>query len=501
MAIEGFKRKTQLSKIISEEDIASVHRATMEVLQETGVKIYHKNALKVFKKAGCKVDFDSKLVKFPIDLAEDSLSKCPSRFIVKSRNPANDLMVDLNNVIFVNFPGKDIIDLNTWESRVPIREEYIELIKVLDALSSVHFIVAYPYFGYKGIPEVMKEIEGSAIRLKYSSKVTEAIANNGVDRYIVKMAQATGSEIFLCPNSSSPLGGYTDQVDTCFLAAEYNLPCEIWSGALMGSSSPASVSGSIILSNAEIISYIILLQLLNPGAKVAAANFVLPQNMKSGEPAFGDVGISLFNATFCQVWQHYNIPTVASSTGVSNSKIIDFQLGYEKMMQCITAACEGANIIYLHSSIYDEMTAHPVQAILDDDIANMIGRFVKGVEVSKDSLAVDLINKVGPIPGQFLGTSHTRQWWRKEQYIPKSGNRMPYLEWINSGKKNNIDSAQEIMESIISEHKVEQLTPEQEKEVEEILKEARQHYRKKGLISDKEWQEYKEILKKENRLL
>ena len=478
LAIEGFTRKFPPLKILSDEQIEQIHRGTLNVLQETGVKIYHDEALQVLKKAGCQVDLADKLAKLPPALVEESLRKCPAGFRVKSRNPENDLVIGLDNTVFVNFPGRDIVELDTWQSRIPSRGELIDLITVLDALPTVHFVVAYPYFGYAGVPEVMKELEGTAVRLAHTSKVTETVANNGIDRFAVRMADAIGTDIFACPNASSPLTCYNDQTAGCLLAAEHDLPSEIWSGATIGSSAPASITGAVISSNAEIIPYIVLIQLLNPGARVAAANFTLPQNMRTGAPAFGDIGISLFNAAFTQVWRHYRIPTVASSTGVSNSKIIGFQLGYEKTMQNIIAALSGVSILYLHSSVYGEITAHPLQVILDDDIAQMIGRFIEGVEVSEDSLAIDLIKEVGPIPGHFLGTAHTRRWWRKDQYIPKSADRLTYPEWIKQGKRSSLEYAKPIMEGILSTHKVEPpLTASQEEEIEKILTQLRQ---KKG---------------------
>ena len=140
MALRGFTRRFSPFKILSDEQVEQIHHGTLDVLGEAGVKIYHDEALKVFKKAGCKVDIDSKLVKFPPSLVEESLRKCPSSFRIKSRNPAHDLVLGLDNVVFFNFPGRDIVDLETWESRTPTRKELIELITVLDALPTVHFL-------------------------------------------------------------------------------------------------------------------------------------------------------------------------------------------------------------------------------------------------------------------------------------------------------------------------------------------------------------------------
>jgi len=494
--LKGFKRNFKPLELVNEEQIEAIHQGTLNVLQETGVTIENDRALKVFKEAGCKVNFESKRVKFPPELVEESLRKAPASFHVKARNPEHDLDIGPDNILFFNFPGTDTIDLDTWEPRTPTEQEHIELIKVLDALPNVHFLNAYPYFGFSGgIPEVMKEIEGVALRMRNSTKVTVAIANNDIDMFTMKMAKAVGTEIFANPNTSSPLAHYTDQVNACFLAAENDLPSMIWDGATSGGTAPASTAGAVILSNAELIPYIVLLQLLRPGARVSVANLVLAQNMRNGSPAFGEIGVSLHNVVFNQVWRRYGVPTVCSSCGPTSSKRIDFQSGYQKMMPTLLSAISGSSVLQLYSSIYGEITAHPVQAILDDDISNMIGRFIEGVDVSDEALAVDLINEVGPIPGHYLSKAHTRKWWKEEQFEPVSADRLTYPEWLKNGKKSCIDYAKERMEEILSTHQVNPpLTNQQENDIESILEEARQYYRENGLITDEEWKAYQKRL-------
>ena len=500
MALRGFLRRIPMYKVLTDEQIQDLHQGVLDVLWESGAKIYHEKALKVFEKAGCKVDNDENLVKFPPNLVEESLRKCPSGFRVKSRNPKHDLIISPDHVVFFNFPGRDIVDLDTWESRTPTRQEHIDLVTVFDALPTVHFLNNYPYFGYEGIPEVMKEFEGAAIRLSYSTKITMEIANNDLDKFTFQIAQAIGTEIFANPNTSSPLACYTDQTEACFLAAEYGFPSMIWDGATMASTAPASIAGAVILATAELIPYIILLQELRPGSRVAVADLVLPQNMRTGSPLFGDVSVSLHLAAFNQLWQWYGIPTVASSSGVSNSKNIGFQLAYEKTIPSLMSALSGSSAVQLHSSVYGEISAHPVQAVLDDDVAGLIGRLLEGIDISEDSLAVDLINEVGPIPGHFLAKKHTRRWWNKEQYMTKSADKTTYPEWEKGGRKKEIDYAKERVEEIVSTHKVDPpLTDSQLEDMNKIMMEARKYYKDHGMITDKEWEMYKETLEKEGR--
>jgi len=222
------------------------------------------------------------------------------------------------------------------------------------------------------------------------------------------------------------------------------------------------------------------------------------QDMRTGSPAFGAIGNSLDEVVFNQMWRKYGVPTWSSSSAWTSSKQIDFQSGYEQAMGAIICGLSGASCILLQGGFTAELTAHPVKAILDDDIAGMVGRFLQGVEICDQTLAVEVINEVGPIPGFFLNRAHTRQWWKKEQFVPKVADRLPLAEWVKAGKKKAIDHARERMEEILSTHTPKPLPPEQEQAVEDILKDARQYYRRKGTISDEEWTLYQKDLNSPN---
>jgi trimethylamine--corrinoid protein Co-methyltransferase len=111
----------------------------------------------------------------------------------------------------------------------------------------------------------------------------------------------------------------------------------------------------------------------------------------------------------------------------------------------------------------------------------MIGRFLEGVEVTDETLAIDLIEKVGPIPGFFLSEAHTREWWKKEQFIPEASDQLTYPEWIAAGKKSALDYAKERVEEILTSYQ-HTLPADKEEELDRILADAREYYRRKGLI-------------------
>jgi trimethylamine--corrinoid protein Co-methyltransferase len=151
-------------------------------------------------------------------------------------------------------------------------------------------------------------------------------------------------------------------------------------------------------------------------------------------------------------------------------------------MSTLNAALSGANLIVLHGSVYGEYTYHPVCAVLDDDIATWVGRVIEGFEVNDETLALDLIDEVGPIPGSYLDKPHTRAWWRSQQFIPGSADRSTYPEWIRSGKKTALHLAGEKLGEILRSHRVEPLRKDADRALDEILKEAEEYYGEKGLL-------------------
>jgi trimethylamine--corrinoid protein Co-methyltransferase len=176
----------------------------------------------------------------------------------------------------------------------------------------------------------------------------------------------------------------------------------------------------------------------------------------------------------------YGIPVMNGGVGPSDSKSIDFQCGYEKASGILLSALSGANVINTVGGLTGELSYHPVQSVLDNDVCGMIGRFLQGVQIDNDTLAVDLINTVGPIPGFFLNQAHTRQWWKKEHFLPHAADTLPYPEWQRAGKKAALDYARARADELLAAYQ-DPLPPDKHAELDRILAEARQYYARKGV--------------------
>jgi len=491
MSLKGFTRKFKALELLTEEQLTALHKASLDVLETTGVRVEHQRALKLYEQNGCKVDYSNNRVRIPPSLVEESLRLAPSSYRVKARDPKNDLIMGGDTVYFQPFPGTDAIDHETWETHRPTRKENYECAVIMDALENAHFMTCYtPFYGWQGVPAVMSIIESDAARIRCSSKAFETASSYDSERFAIKLGQAVGAEAWGYMGGAAPLTWPDNAIEACYKLLEADLPLQIISGNTIGASGPVTIAGATVTNNAELMSGVVLAQLIRPGARLLMMDFCFPQNMRTGSPSFGGIEAYLHNVVFNQIWHHYGIPTKTPPPGPTDSKRIDYQNGTEKATGAILAALSGSNLLPLMGGVYGELSWDPIQAILDNDLAGIIGRLLEGVEVTDLTMALDLINEVGPIPGHYLSSAHTRQNWKKEFYIPRCSDRLTYPEWMASGKKSCLDYAKARMEEILATHKISPLTTEQEAGVEGVLKEAREHYRKIGQISEEEWSVY-----------
>ncbi len=479
MAREGVVTTGKQVALLKQQDVEQMHLAVLDVLEETGVRIEHEKALKLLASHGCRIDYDELRARFPRQLVCECLDQVPSDFTVKAPIPENDLIMGGDRLYFTHTSGMKSVDLSSFEPKVPTQAEYIEAVRVLDALDSIDMLGCYPYFGYEGISPEMAIPEGMLLHMKYSRKHQAVACSNDCELFTLQMAALAGHEVSATIGSSPPLTWGKDAVNAAFRIVESGFPISTVDGCMMGGTGPATPAGSVVTSSAEQMAMIVLVQLLNPGHRMLIGHFSAPLNMSTGSPAFGQIDASMNNMLFNQLWRNYNIPVSNGSPGYVNAKCIDYQAGYEKGMASLLAGMSGVNVLLLHFGVSGEITAHPLQAVLDDDIARMTARVLKGEEISEETIAVDVIKQVGPVPGHFLSQPHTLKWYRKTQCVPGSADRLTYQDWMQSGKKSALDYARERMEEILSRQQKVCISESMEEDLKRIVKEAEVYYSKR----------------------
>lgn len=480
---KGFKRNFEPIKILTESQVELIHTASLQVLDEVGFNYESDKALKLLEEHGCRVDYETKIAKIPPSLVEESIRKTPSSFYLRARDPEKGVRFGGNTLYFMNSAGARYTDVETGLVTIPTLEQNNIGVLVSDALETVHVFPSYtPYFEIEGVPPVMSCPVSCAQRHRFSTKPSRGAQPTDTFIWETQIAQACGAQIMGCVEGAAPLSLAEDPCNAAFYYLEADFPIYIASGSIMGGSHPVTIAGASVSHNAELLAIIVLLQCIQPGAGVIANNFVSAMNMQTGDLNFGTAAIALHQMAYNQIWhQFYKIPINNTGSAFSNSKKIDYQTAAEKLPLAMCSALSGANLIVLHGGVTAELAYNPILAVIDDDVANTIGRIVESFDVNDVMIGLDVIREVGS-SGTFLSSKDTRTYWKTEDYMPKIFDKSSYQEWLNTGKKTVLDIAKKRYEEILATHKPASLTAEQDKEIDRVLKEATDYYKKKGLI-------------------
>ncbi|UCH46069.1 MAG: trimethylamine methyltransferase family protein, partial [Nitrospiraceae bacterium] len=171
-------------------------------------------------------------------------------------------------------------------------------------------------------------------------------------------------------------------------------------------------------------------------------------DMKDLKYLSGAVEMGLMNAAASQLAGHYNLPIYATA-GMSDSKTLDAQAGYESAVTNLLVAMAGGNYIHDAAGLLEFcLTASLEKYVIDDEILGMTKRALKGIEITPDSLAFDVMKKIGP-GGHFVSSRHTRKFMRKEQFHPKISDRSTRKEWLSNGSPDTRAKAIQRVEEIL----------------------------------------------------
>lgn len=453
--------------ILTEDQVALIHRGALEVLEKIGIVFESQEALDILEDAGCRVDRTKRLVHFPGWLVEECMRRCPSSFGLKARNPERSLWLGHPKVHFMSCPGLFLHDLETGERRQAVLGDVGPLVRLLDALD--HIDLAFMPVGTvadRPEPVVFEHITAEVMR--NTEKVGIGANFHGSAKWIIEMCKVTDQQVRTAMSPTSPLTYRKDTIEGGLLFARAGFPQLICPGIFVGASGPVTLAGTLVQQTAEQLAGATLLQLAAPGVPIMFGSYAHLMDMRTGSPSIGSVEIGLIGAALAQMARFYGIPCQTSFPW-TDSKTLDQQAGYEKAMQLVLCGLAGCSMISNGGGLEAERLWSPVQAVIDNELNGMVGRVLNGIQVTDETLAIEVIEEVGPLPGDFLKTHHTRRLWKDEQFIPGLSDRQSYESWIRHGSKDVVARARELAKGLIETHEVPPLPEEQDRELDRII--------------------------------
>jgi len=459
-------RRGGFLKFLSPEQIYDIHVSTLDLLDHVGVQVESKEALKLLNDMGASVDLKTRRARIGPDLVSEAIKKTPSSFVLHARNPKRTLRIENDRVYFM--PGGLTTAVISLEGnrRPATLNDVADLTRLYDYLEYVD-VSAGGVFP-TDIPESSHHVHVYLTKLENTDKVTYYsyfARGRIVAQDLIKMASivAGGLEelrrkpsLMGWENPVSPLSHGEAQTEMVLEFARLGLPIHIGPAIQAGATGPVSLAGVLVQQNAEVLSGLVIAQAAaEPGRRPPIIYGAVPAlaDMRYGSVVYGAAEPALMNVASVQLARYYGL-VCRGNGGTSESKTTDAQAGYESGITLLMAALAGVNLLTNASggSLEPGVGATSYEkAVIDNDISGMVSRILQGITVSDETLATDVIGRVGP-GGHFLTQEHTRRLFEKEHFVPRLSDRRSPESWAKAGAKDIRVVARERANQILKEH-------------------------------------------------
>jgi trimethylamine--corrinoid protein Co-methyltransferase len=461
--------------ILTPEEIRRIHTASLDVIETTGIRFPSKRALDIWEAHGAQVDRNSSIVKVQGQIIEEALKSAPPTYNLAARNPEQDLPLDGNHVYLgTDGCGVEVLDIHSGKRRMSTWQDVADIARVGDALEEIAFhwvaVSAQDYPAKtRGLHELRAIWENST---KHAQ--TESIYNPWDAQAAVEMATAIagGKEalrerpvLSIMQCTAPPLGQDGGSVEAALIGAEAGLPVGFMTMAACLTTGPATMAGTLVVGNAEVISATALIQLAYPGAPVFYAAAQTASDLRTGAYTGGGPEDFLFGAAQNKLSDFYNIP-LSMGSFATGAKEPNWHAGVENSLSTFMASIVMSDMLLGVGLLHGSRIWSYAQMLMDCEIFSIIHKMMQGIVVDDETLAMDVIKNVGP-GGNFLSQKHTLKHMR-EIFLPQYMDRRPYNEWEQKGDDGR-DWALDKAKNILSNHQPEPLEPALSIELKKII--------------------------------
>ncbi|MEW6239373.1 MAG: trimethylamine methyltransferase family protein [Chloroflexota bacterium] len=457
--------------LLDEKQVRALADGTLEILSETGVHCPSAKCLNIYAEHGAQVDFEKRIVRLPADLVLASLKSAPRYYTMGARFLTHDIVLDGKTMYCATDGcGVETIDFVTRERRASRKEDVATMARVCDALSSISFY--WPIVSAADHPATapLHELDAS-FNNTVKHVQSETVMGEALGRYAVEMARViAGSDatmrkrppLSLLVCCIAPLGQDKEGMESALLFAEAGLPVGFMSMANVGSTGPATLAGTVVAGDAEIVSAMVLIQMAHPGAPVFHSFMPGVMHPRTGAYLSSTLEGSMLYPVGVEMAHHWGVPTLAGIFG-TDAMVPGWESAAEAASSLLLCALAGAETGSGLGLVESCTLLYPEAVVVDSDLYHRVRLEAAGLDTSREALALDVIREVGP-RGLFLKQRHTREHLRERKFSDLTA------QADGSGTmRDPVEAAREKVESIIRDHHPRPLEQSQQAELTRIL--------------------------------
>lgn len=451
--------------LLTQDQCEEIHLAVLEVLDRVGVNVFEDEALSLLQQAGARVD--GSRVHIPSWLVKKALSTVPCRVAISNRKSQRAMLLEKGRSYFGT--GSDTqftYDVEYGERRLAVKRDVASAARIADALPNIDFVMSLGIAS--DVPAENSYVhQFEAMVLNTTKPILYTAANQQDVEDILSIAELVAGDrkalaadpfLVLYAQPSTPLQHSREALEKLLLCAERRVPFQYISAVMLGGTAPVTMAGALVLVTAESLSGLVIHQLKSPGAPFISGGAAPQMDMQTSLCSYGAPELQLSCAAMAAMGRYYNLP-VFTTAGCSDAQSFDQQAGMEAGYSVLMQALAGSNLIHDLGYIGAGMTSSMEMLALCNETAGIVKYILRGVEISPETLALDVIERVGP-GGNFLAEEHTVEHFRTCLHFSELQNRLEYALWKEQGAEDFAARANQGIREILENHRVPELPEE-----------------------------------------
>ena len=462
-----------LYKPLSEQEQDRIHAAVLDLLERVGLSQAIPSMVKLVSAKGGRLTADGRLL-FPRALVEDVIANTCKSFILHGRAEGRDLQVSGNRVhVGTGGASPNMIDLESGLYRDAVLKDLYDAARLVDTLDNIHFfnrsLVARDCpdawsldlnTAYVSTAGTSKHIGMSFFAAEHVEKIAE---------YFDMLAGGPGEFrkkpfcTLLSCHVVPPMRFAEESCEALEAGVRLGYPVQLISAGQTGATSPATLAGSVVQSVAESLAGMVFCYLIDPQVKAIFSPKALVSDLRTGSMCGGSGEQGVLMAATAQMGRYYGFVT-SSMAGMTDAKTPDAQHGYEKCHGLTLAAHAGANIITQGCGLQASLLGAAFESyVIDNDMIGSVLRGVRGIEVSEETLSIDVIEQVVDGEGHYLGQQQTLQRMKSDYIYPQIADRQSPDDWKQAGSLDMCQRAKTAATEILQNHYPDLVTPDQDR--------------------------------------
>jgi trimethylamine--corrinoid protein Co-methyltransferase len=441
-------------QVLTDSQIKKIYQASLECLQRTGVNILNADARKLLTDAGARAE--ETRIRIPPHIIEDALTTVPRSFKIWGRDQANYIQIEPGSVLYGPGPSCTyFIDPQTGERRKTRREDPAYTARVCQELENIDYVMSLGLVD--NVTATLAPVYEFAEMITHTLKPVLAWAfdlNHLNDIYRIALSMIDNASDFRQrPNFGffstyqAPLIQTDKDLANCLWATAHGIPVIYLGGGIAGITGPVTGAGLLVILLANALSGLAILQLNQAGAPVCIGGMPLPMDLRTARPVYGGPEINLYSAACSEILKSLGVPYMGTA-GASEAKLVDQQAAIESTLQVVLSSLSGAAMVHDTGFLDCADTGSLEMLVMNDEIIAMAKRVMRGLEVSDDTLMLDLIDEVGP-GGEFASAVETARRCRQEIFNSKLMDREPWENWIQNGSETMLDRVRHRLDQIL----------------------------------------------------